>query len=56
MFKTGEKVYCKSMNKNFVVAKREGKFACTVIDINNAGDKSFESYVLSNHDLQTGWK
>ncbi|MCE5220133.1 MAG: hypothetical protein LLF98_02400 [Clostridium sp.] len=55
IFKSGDKVYSKSMKKNFVIAKREGEFACTVIDINMNNSNNFETYVLSNHDLQKGW-
>lgn len=57
MFKTGEKVYCKSMKKNLVVACKEGDYACTCIDIfyGIPESKRFGTFVLSNHDLISGW-
>lgn len=58
MFETGEKVYCKSMKQNLVVACKEGNYACTCIDVfyDMPESKRFGTFVLSNHDLVFGWK
>lgn len=57
MYKIGEKVYCKSMNKNLVVACNEGNHAYTCVDIfyDIPDSKRFGTYVLSSHDLESGW-
>lgn len=57
-FKTGDKVYCESMNKNFVIACKEGEFAYTCIDVlyNINVATRFDKFVLSAHDLSIGWK
>ena len=58
MFKIGDKVYCKSMIQNLVVACKEGEYATICIDISYGMPeaKKFGTFVLSNHDLSLGWK
>lgn len=58
--KAGDKVYCKSMHKNFVVGHSEGEYATVCIDIDYRRDdfsvKSFGTFIISNNDLEDGWK
>lgn len=58
MFRTGEKVYCKSMKQNLVVGCNEGEDACICIDVSHGMPeaKRFGTFVLSNYDLESGWK
>ncbi len=58
MFKTGDKVYCKSMKQNLVVGHKEGEYTTVCIDVlyGMPGAKRFGTCVLSNHDLELGWK
>ena len=58
MFNTGEKVYCKSMDRNLIIAHNEGDHAYCCIDISyeKLGSKVFDSFILSDHDLDPGWK
>lgn len=58
MFEIGEKVYCKSMKQNLVVACKEGDCAYTCIDIfyGIPESKRFGAFVLSSHDLISGWR
>ena len=58
MYKTGDKVYCKSMKQNLVVACSEGEHATICIDVTYSlpASKSFGTFVISSHDLELGWK
>jgi len=58
MFRTGDKVYCKSMKQNLVVGCKEGEYASICINVlwGIPGAKRFGTFVISNHDLVLGWK
>ena len=58
MFEIGDKVYCKSMKQNLVVGCKEGNYTYICIDIlyGNLETKRFGTFVLSKHDLVSGWK
>ena len=58
MFEIGDKVYCKSMKQNLVVGCKEGNYTYICIDIlyGNLETKRFGTFVLSEHDLVSGWK
>lgn len=57
-FRTGEKVYSKSLDYNLVIGCKEGDYAYTCIDMSQSiyGETRFVTYVVSENDLELGWK
>lgn len=54
-FLTGDKVYCKRLNKNFIVGERDrDTYRC--INLNEDKGKYYNTIILKGGELEKGWK